>query len=110
MVKQFIIKSNIHNLGIKIQKDELIQIHSFLLQLRLNLEDKIIDTKLNHFSSYDSLNISPHKVFKSKNEQELAIFELSRGISNLISEYDPSTFSEICSNLNETCNKLRKNR
>ena len=92
----------------KIQKDELIQLHAFFLQLRLNLENNIIDTKLKHFITYDLLNISPHQVFKSKNEQKLAIFELCRGISNMISEIDPYNFSELCSSLEDTCSKLRK--
>ena len=57
----------------------------------------IIDTKLNHFLSYDLLNISPQQVFKSKREQELAIFELSKGIAYLIKEKEPSAFQELCS-------------
>ncbi len=79
----------------------------FLVQLKSNLEYNIIDTKLNHFLSYDLLNISPHQVYKSKREQELAIFELSRGIAYLIKENDPSAFQELCSLLDDTCNKLR---
>ena len=80
----------------------------FLVQLKSNLENNIIDTKLNHFLSYDLLNISPQQVFKSKREQELAIFELSRGIAYLSKENEPSSFQELCSSLEETCNKLRK--
>jgi len=79
----------------------------FLIQLRSKLEMNIIDTKLNHFLSYDLLNISPQQVYKSKREQELAIFELSRGIAYLIKENDPSAFQELCSSLDETCNRLR---
>ena len=63
---------------------------------------------LNPFLSYDLLNISPQQVFKPKIEQELAIFELSKGIAYLIKEKEPSAFQEICSSLDETCNKLRK--
>ena len=65
-------------------------------------------TNLNPFLPYDLLNISPHQVFKSKREQELAIFELSRGIAYLIRENESSAFQELCSSLEETCNKLRK--
>jgi hypothetical protein len=79
----------------------------FLVQLKSNLENNIIDTKTNHFLSYDLLNISPQQVFKSKKEQKLAIFELSRGIANLLKEKHPTTFQKLCSLLNETCNKLR---
>ncbi len=80
----------------------------FLIQLKSNLENNIIDSKFNHFLSYDLLNISPQQVFKSKREQELAIFELSKGIIYLIKENEPSAFLKICSILEETCNKLRK--
>ena len=68
----------------------------------------IDDTNLNPFLSYDLLNISPQQVFKPKMEQELAIFELSKGIAYLIKEKEPSAFQELCSSLEETCNKLRK--
>jgi hypothetical protein len=80
----------------------------FLVQLKSNLEINMMDSKLNHFLSYDLLNISPQQVFKSKREQELAIFELSKGITYLIKENEPSAFSKICSILEETCNKLRE--
>ena len=80
----------------------------FLIQLKSNLENNIIDSKFNHFLSYDLLNISPQQVFKSKREQELAIFELSKGITYLIKENEPSAFSKISSILDKTCNKLRK--
>lgn len=74
-----------------IQKDELIQLHMFLFQLKLNLEE-IIDPKLNHFSEYDSLEMSPQQVFKSKKEHQVAIFELSKGISSMIKENNPSIY------------------
>jgi hypothetical protein len=80
----------------------------FLVQLRSNLENNIIDTQSNHFLSYELLDIGPQQVFKSKREQKLAIFELSRGIAHLIKENEPSSFQELCSSLDETCNKLRK--
>ena len=75
----------------------------FLVQLKSNLEMNIIDTKLNHFLSYDLLNISPQQVFKSKREQELAVFELSKGITCLIKEKHPSAFQRLCEKFEETC-------
>ena len=79
----------------------------FLVQLKSNLENNIIDTQSNHFLSYELLNIGPQQIFKSKREQKLAIFELSRGIADLIKEKHPTAFQKLCSLLNETCNKLR---
>jgi len=80
----------------------------FLVQLKSNLENNIINTQSNHFLSYELLDIGPQQVFKSKREQKLAIFELSRGIAHLIKEKHPSAFQKLCSLLYETCNKLRK--
>ena len=76
-------------MGKNIQKDELIQLHMFLVQLRSSLEE-IINPKLNHFLSYEELKISPQQVFKSKKEHELALFELSLGLSKLLNENNKS--------------------
>ena len=94
-------------MGINIQKDELIQLHMFLVQLRSKLEDRI-NPKSNHFLSYDLLNINPYQVFKSKREQELAVFEMSKGFAYLIKENNPSAFQDLCFQLEEICRKLGK--
>jgi hypothetical protein len=78
------------------------------VQLRTNLEDMISDTKINHFLTYDLLNINPQEVFKSKREQELAVFELCRGIACMIKENNPSAFQRLCKIFEEICRKLRK--
>lgn len=79
----------------------------FLVQLRSNLED-IINPQNNHFLSYDLLDINPQEVYKSKKEQELAVFELSKGISCLVKEEYPSAFQQLCEKFEEICRKLRK--
>ena len=63
------------------QKDELIQIHVFLLRVKSFLEDAVDKKKDDVFSLYESLNVAPHHVFKSKDEQKAAVFELCKGIS-----------------------------
>ena len=35
------------------------------------------------FTDYDTLSTGPQHVFKSKDEQKLAVFELSRGLATL---------------------------
>ena len=60
------------------------------------------------FLSYEKLNIVPHKVHKSKKEHKLAIFELSKGITNLLQENNCSVFQRIYDNLEKICNRLRK--
>jgi hypothetical protein len=67
------------------QKDELIQLHSFLLQLKIHLEGMVENNGGSEFISYDKLNITPFQVYKSKREHKLAVFTLSKGIADLLS-------------------------
>ena len=50
----------------------------------------MINPESNHFLEYDLLSINPHEVYKSKREQQLAVFELSKGIACMIKENNPS--------------------
>ena len=68
----------------------------------------MINPESNHFLSYDLLEINPQEIFKSKRKQELAIFELSKGIACMIKENNPSTFQRLCEIFEETCRKLSK--
>ncbi|GAH08103.1 unnamed protein product, partial [marine sediment metagenome] len=43
------------------QKDELIQIHTFLLQLKIHLDDMIDNNRGEEFQSYDKLNVTPYQ-------------------------------------------------
>jgi len=94
--------------GIEIQKDELIQLHAFLLQLRIHLENLVENNNPQAFLSYDKLNIVPHKIHKNKKEHKLAIFELSKGIANLLQENNFSVFQRIYDDLGKMCNRFRK--
>ena len=94
-------------MGNKIQKDELIQLHAFLLQLKSNLENMIEKKDGNVFLSYEILNTGPHKIHKSKKEHILAIFELSKCIANFLDENESSTFSIICDELENVCKRFR---
>jgi len=90
------------------QKEELIQIHTFLLQLRTQIENLTENNDSQAFSSYDKLDIGPHKIHKSKNEHKLAVFELNKGIAKLLQENNFSIFQNIYKNLEEICNRFRK--
>ena len=59
------------------------------------------------FLSYDKLNIVPYKIHKNKKEHKLAIFELSKGIANLLLENDYSTFQKIYDDLEKMCIRFR---
>ena len=66
------------------QKDELIQLHTFLLQLKTHLEDLIDNNGIEQFEIYNTLNVTPYQVYKSKREHTLAVFTLSKGITDLL--------------------------
>ena len=66
------------------QKDELIQLHTFLLQLKNHLEDLIGKDGIEQFEIYNILDVTPYQVYKSKREHTLAVFTLSKGIADLL--------------------------
>ncbi|OYT28279.1 hypothetical protein B6U98_05265 [Thermoplasmatales archaeon ex4572_165] len=66
------------------QKDELIQLHTFLLQLKTHLEDLVGNDGIEQFEIYNILNVTPYQVYKSKREHTLAVFTLSKGIADLL--------------------------
>ena len=81
------------------QKDELIQFHMFLLQLKNHLDTLVDDNNELEFQTYYKLNIAPHQVNKSKREHELAIFTLSMGIAKLLSHNNYSDLEKISNRL-----------
>jgi len=72
------------------QKDEIIQLHMFLLQLRTQLVDMMGKDNSQAFLPYDEMNILPQQVHRTKDEHKLALFELSKGITKLLQEDDCS--------------------
>ena len=71
-------------MGMHMQKDELIQLHTFLLIVRHHLEEMNGKSNAQVFSSYEKLNVGPHQLYKTKGEQKRAIFSLSKGILELL--------------------------
>jgi len=67
------------------QKDELIQLHTFLIQLKTHLEEIVGGNGGAEFQFYDELDVTPYQVYKSKREHKLAVFTLSKGIADLLS-------------------------
>jgi hypothetical protein len=66
------------------QKDELIQLHTFLLQLKTYLGEIIGTDGIEQFEIYNVLNVTPYQVYKSKREHTLAVFTLSKGIADML--------------------------
>jgi hypothetical protein len=83
------------------QKDELIQLHTFLLQLKTHLEDMVSDNGGLEFDPYRKLDVTPYQVYKSKREHKLAVFTLSKGIADLLSNNN-------CPGLEKVSNRLRQ--
>jgi hypothetical protein len=83
------------------QKDELIQLHTFLLQLKTHLEYIVKNDGINAFMPYEKLDITPYQVYKSKREHKLAVFSLSKGIADLLSNNDCPGLEKISSRLDQ---------
>ena len=62
-------------------KDELIYLHSVLLQLRIFFEEMGIQAD---FDRYDEMNISPVHIHRSKSEHKRAIFLLGEALAEAI--------------------------
>ena len=92
------------------QKDELIQLHTFLLQLKTHLEYIIENNGLNEFLSYEKLNITPYQVYKSKREHKLAVFTLSRGIADMLSNNDCPGLEKISNRLDQMSERFMTNK
>jgi len=81
------------------QKDELIQLHTFLLQLKTHLGDLIGTDGMQDFVHYERLNVTPYQVYKSKREHTLAVFTLSKGIADFLSHNECPGLEKISSRL-----------
>ena len=92
------------------QKDELIQLHTFLLQLKTHLEDMVENDGSKGFISYEKLDITPYKVYKSKREHKLAVFTLSKGIADLLTNNDCPGLNKISSRLDQMSERFKTNR
>jgi len=83
------------------QKDELIQFHTFLFQLKTHLDDMVDNNGGLEFQSYDKLNVTPYQVYKSKREHKLAVFTLSEGIATLLSHNNYPGLEKVSNRLGQ---------
>ena len=88
------------------QKDELIQLHTFLLQLKTHLEDMVPNNGGNEFQLYTKLDVTPYQVYKSKREHKLAVFTLSRGIASLLSNNNCPGLEKVSNRLNQMAERF----
>ena len=87
------------------QKDELIQLHTFLFQLRNHLEQSYKHNG-SEFIEYEHLEITPYQVHKSKREHTLAVFTLSKGIATILSHNDGMRFEKIGGRLEQMAERF----
>ena len=64
-------------------KDELLQLHSLLCQVKRFMEDANLPTTT-EFGEYDNLNVSPQHIHKSKTDHKRAVFLLGKGLSEVV--------------------------
>ena len=87
--------------GNNMEKDGLIQLHTFLLQLKTHLEDIVENNGGCEFMLYEKIDVSPFQIYKSKREHKLAVFTLSKGIADLLSNNNRPGLEKISSRLNQ---------
>ena len=69
-------------------KDELLQLHSLLCQVKRYFEDSGLPLD-GEFRDYDSLSVSPQHIHKSKTDHKRAVFLLGKGLSEVILQGQP---------------------
>jgi len=87
-------------------KDELIQLHQFLVYVLKHLDHEY-EVK-DECQEYLRLNISPHHIHRTKAEHKYAIFVLSNSISEIIAANNGGTSSNISNGLSELVKRSRK--
>ncbi len=92
------------------QKDELIQLHTFLLQLKTHLEDMVQHNGGSEFMAYQKLDVTPYQVYKSKREHKLAVFTLSRGIACLLANNHCAGLDKISNRLDQMSERFMTNK
>ena len=92
------------------QKDELIQLHTFLLQLKTHLEEIVENNGGYEFRLYDKLGVTPYQVYKSKREHKLAVFTLSKGIADLLSNNRCAGLEKVSNRLNQMSERFMTNK
>ncbi len=88
-----------------VHKDELIQPHQMLFDVKTYLETINPDLK---FSQYAALKITPSQQHKSKMEHKYAIFVLGTEIANVMKDIDYTSSSRISARMKELAEKTLK--
>jgi hypothetical protein len=69
-------------------KDELLQLHSLLCQMKRYFEECGMPL-VGEFKEYDNLQVSPQHIHKSKTDHKRAVFLLGKGLSEVVMQGNP---------------------
>ncbi len=90
-------------------KDELIQMHTLLCEIKTHLESQGV-TSPEAFHSYHEIGVSPVHVHRSKSEHKRAIFTLGKELADIISDGEYSGPARISHRMEHILNKMEKVR
>jgi len=79
-------------------KEELIQFHMFLVQLKDYFEKEV---GADEFSKYGQLDITPLQIHRSKADHKRAIFTLTNEIASLVATDEPSGLSRTAARMEQ---------
>ena len=91
-------------------KDELIQMHTLLCQIKNNIETTAGSQTETWFAEYKRMGISPIHVHRSKAEHKRAIFVLGKEISAYLANGEYSGPARMSARLNEMITKMDRTR
>ena len=94
-------------------KDELIQMHTLLCQIKnyietTNAEEAAGPPVQSTFIGYKSMNISPIHVHRSKTEHKKAIFTLGKEIADYLSDGEENGASRMSGRMNDMLTKMER--
>ncbi|KAA0009608.1 MAG: UPF0058 family protein [Thermoplasmata archaeon] len=92
------------------QKEELIQLHTLMVQLKTYFEKTCGDNDGKSFKEYEKLNVTPCHIYKSKREHTLAVFTLGKEIADLLSQKGYPGFDKLSARLEQMANRFRKKK
>ncbi len=90
-------------------KDELIQMHTLLCQIKDYVETQQVTEKdEGPFRQYEDLGISPIHVHRSKSDHKKAIFVLGKVLAEYISNSDTSEPARVGNRLNNIVSRMER--
>lgn len=91
-------------------KDELIQMHTLLCQIKSHIETNASATPETWFAEYKTMGISPIHVHRSKAEHKKAIFVLGKEISAYLANGEYSGPARMSARLADMIHKMDQAR